>query len=482
MATSEYDIVIVGAGISGIDVAYRVQDSLPGATYTLIEERNDLGGTWDFFKYPGLRSDSDMHTFGFTFRPWQGRNSIGTGAQIKKYLKETAEEFGIDKNIQYGHKLLSSDWSTETQRWRLEVQAGGKTKSIYCRFFVLGTGYYDYQAPLPAKITGIENFKGTIIHPQFWPEDVDYADKRIVIIGSGATAITLLPTLAQKCKKVTMVQRSPSYIMPLPQVEPFYNRFLPRSWAFAIARFYFLTIPLAFFYFCRAYPNAAKWVMKRRMGRHVPKNIPMDPHFLPTYGPWEQRLCASPDGDFYQCFQDGVADIKTGHIKGMHGNTIELTNGETADADILVTATGLNMRFAGGAAIRVDGKPVNFNEKFLWQGMMLQDVPNAAFVIGYTNSSWTLGADATALSFVRLYKHMVNTKATSCTPTVEADEVLEQRPVLNLNSTYIRAAESKLPMAADKGPWVARSNYFNDGWTARFGNLTTGLRFTRLSS
>lgn len=482
---TELDVVAIGAGVSGINVGYYLKHQLKDVSFTIFEARHDLGGTWDFFKYPGLRSDSDMHTFGFPFKPWNEPNSIGTGPQIKKYLKETAEEFGIEEHIKYHHRVLELDWSSASQRWRLAVEHEGKVTQYYAKFVVTCTGYYDYINPLPATITGIENFKGTVVHPQFWPEDLDYSNKRIAIIGSGATAITLLPSIAKTAKKVTMIQRSPAYILPLPQVDPFqtwWGKILP-TWATSrIVRYWFLTFPLLFFYMCRAFPNFFRWVMKRRMGRQVPKNIPMNPHFLPTYGPWEQRLCVSPDGDFYQCLREGVANVATGTIKGMSGNTIELNTGEKIEADILVTATGLKMQMLGGAKLKIDGQAFDIPSKLMWQGMMLQDLPNTVIMIGYTNSSWTLGGDASAQAFVRLWKRMQKEGITSLTPTLGVDEKVNHKPLLNLNSTYIRAANSVLPHAGDSGPWHARSNYFIDTYKARYGDLSTGLKVEKVSS
>lgn len=482
---NELDVAVIGAGVSGINIAYYLLHELKGVSFNIFEARGDVGGTWDFFKYPGLRSDSDMHTFGFPFKPWSQPNSIGTGPQIKKYLRDTSDEFGITEKIKFHHRMIEADWSNDLQRWRLSIEADGKTTQWYARFLILGTGYYDYLNPLPASITDLDKFKGTIVHPQFWPEDLKFEGKRVAIIGSGATAITLLPSLAKTAQKVTMIQRSPSYIMPLPQNDPFktwWGRILPAAAVHKIVRWWFLTFPLIFFYWCRAFPNAARFVMKHRMGRNVPKNIPMDPHFLPTYAPWEQRLCVSPDGDFYQCMHDGVAEVATGTIKSMKGNTIELSTGKKVEADILVTATGLKMQLAGGAALKVDGKDLDVPTKYLWQGMMLQDAPNAVFIIGYTNSSWTLGGDATAQAFVRIFKRMQDTNASSVTPTMGENEKLEERPLLNLNSTYIRAANATLPRAGNAGPWQARSNYFLDTWKAKYGDLSTGLQFNRVAT
>lgn len=485
MATEKsdvYDVIIVGAGISGINAAYRVQSELPGSKYALLEARGGMGGTWDFFKYPGLRSDSDLHTFGFPWRPWTEQKAIAEGPLIKKYVIETAESEGIDKHILYHHKLVSSNWSSSEQNWQLTVDVDGKKQIFRSKFIILGTGYYDYDEALPATIPGIQNFKGTIVHPQFWPEDLDYEHKKIVVIGSGATAVTLLPNLAQKADHVTMLQRSPGYLISQPAINPisaFVKKWFPTSISYPFVRAQFLIVPYMFFLFCRAYPTIAKAILRKRTSDQLPKNVPHDPHFKPTYNPWEQRLCLCPDGDFFAALRSGKTDIATGHIEDMTDNTIVLKSGQELTADILVTATGLKISMAGGSSVSVDGEPVVIGSKFLWKGMMLQDVPNAAFVIGYTNASWTLGADATALSVTRLIKNMRSQGASVATPRLENSAAMKAQPTLNLNSTYVMKAADKMPKAGTEGPWKPRTNYFRDSWNAKYGNLSDGLEFLR---
>ncbi|EHL01746.1 putative FAD-containing monooxygenase EthA [Glarea lozoyensis 74030] len=441
--TEEFDVVIVGAGLSGINAAYRVQTQLPGYTYTIIEARNAIGGTWDLFRYPGIRSDSDLHTFGFPWRPWLAAKAIADGDSIRNYIRESAEEFGIDKKIQYNTKLVAADWGSDEQKWFLSTESKNKGSSgkLKARFVVFSTGYYDYDEPLKANIPNLEAFKGQTIHPQFWPEDLDYTGKKMVIIGSGATAITIFPVAAKKAAS-----------------------------------------------------------------QNLPKNIPLDPHFKPRYNPWEQRLCVCPDGDFYTALKNGNTDIVTGNIKSVTETGLIMDSGKEIDADIIITATGLKIMLAGGTKISIDGKHVNPNEKFLWKNTMIQDVPNAAVIIGYTNASWTLGSDTAALLICRILKRMESMNLTSATPSlgrtsspssngyitgseeklkvngnIEARDPqwdgMKEMKLLDLNSTYVEKAKGILPKTGDRGPWQPRSSYFADAWGSVFGNITRGVRY-----
>lgn len=477
---TDFDVIIIGAGISGINAGYRVQTELPNYKYTILEARGAIGGTWDLFRYPGIRSDSDLYTFGFPWRPWSDKKVIADGTSIRNYIQESAAQYNIDRKIQFHHKLLAANWSTDEQRWALSVDADGEKTTYYARFIIMSTGYYDYDEPLNASIPGIESFKGKVIHPQFWPEDYDYSNKKMVIIGSGATAVTLLPVVAEKAAKVTMLQRSPSYVLPLPSEDStgkIVGHFLPNWLAFKIVRWKFLLLPFIFYKFCRAFPNAARKVIRLRTKESLPKNIPHDPNFNPKYNPWEQRLCICPDGDFFKALHKGNTDIVTDTIKTVTEHGIATDGGKKLDADIIVTATGLKMQLAGGSRISIDGKPFNFVEKFMWKGIMLQDLPNAAFVIGYTNASWTLGADSTAIHVCRMLKYIDSHGLTSATPRVAKGEKLGVNPVLDLSSTYVQKAKGLLPKAGDSGPWKPRSGYLTDNWVASYGNLTTGMQF-----
>ena len=477
------DVIIVGAGISGINAAYRIQTQLPSTTYTILEARGGIGGTWDFFRYPGFRSDSDLYTFGFPWRPWSQEKYIADGDSIRKYIRESAAIYGIDHKVQFHQKLVSANWSTDQQMWTLLVDAGGEKRILHARFVILSTGYYDYDEPLSTTITGIENFKGTVLHPQFWPEDFDYADKKIIVIGSGSTAVTLIPSLAEKASHVTMLQRSPSYVLARPSVDTFgsiVSKLLPSWIAHRITRYKFLLQSFLFVNFCGRFPTAARKLIKKATVKELPKDVPHNPHFEPRYNPWEQRLCLCPDGDFFQAMRSGKASVVTDKITSVVENGIQLASGQVLDADIIVTATGLKLKTAGGAQLSVDNVPVNVGEKFLWKGVMLQDTPNMATVIGYTNASWTLGADATALLVCRLLKYLKDKEFTSAIPRLGDSKRLHSVPALNLSSTYIVKGMDQLPRAADKAPWAPRKTYFADLWEAKFGSITDGLQLRRV--
>ncbi|CAI7669111.1 unnamed protein product [Penicillium viridicatum] len=468
--TKHFDIIIVGAGISGINAAYRVQDQLPGFSYTILEARTDLGGTWDLFKYPGIRSDSDLFTFGFQFNPWSRDNPIAEGSAIKGYVRDTATKYGIDKHILYNHRLSSADWSSNENVWSLAVDHNDSQHIYTARYVIFGTGYYNYKDPLKADIPSLDTFQGQIVHPQFWPEDLNYKDKKVVIIGSGATAITLLPNLADHAARVTMLQRSPTYILSVP------NRSSSR-----MQRIIWLYTTRIFFLFCQRFPNFARWLLKLNVRKQLPNHIPYDPHFKPRYNPWEQRLCVCPDGDLFRSLRQGKADVKTDTIREVTKNGITLNSGEQLEADIIITATGLRLQIAGGSALSVDGKKIDVGDKYLWNGIMLQDLPNAAFVIGYTNASWSLGSDATAQFVCRLLKELESRKLIAAVPRLKEKDAatLQDRPLLNLKSTYVSIAERVLPKAADRGPWQPRDHYLKDLKFARSGDMDTGLEFVQ---
>lgn len=438
------------------------------------------------FRYPGIRSDSDLHTFGFPFRPWTEPRAIADGPSIKKYMQETASIYGIDKHIKYHHKLITANWSSDAQSWSLTVETAGETRYFHSKFLLLATGYYNYDEALPAKIPGIENFQGTTIHPQFWPEDLDYAGKNVVIIGSGATAVTLLPNLAKEAAHVTMLQRSPSYILSLPQqdsISYWARRLLPKTWAYKLIRTRFLVLPFLFFKFCRSFPNAARTLLQKGAAKQLPIDYSIKPNFDPKYDPWEQRLCISPNGDFYKAIADGNAEVVTAHIKQVTEKSIHLEETDRViTPDIIITATGLKLQIAGGAKISVDNEQIKIPEKHLWKGCMLQDVPNAAVVIGYTNASWTLGSDATAQFITRLLNYNKKHGFTSAVPRLEDPDSVKEVQVLNLNSTYVVRAKGDLPKAGDKAPWLPRSTYFTDLFEAKFGSITSGMQFSRVST
>ncbi|KAL9128356.1 MAG: hypothetical protein Q9175_007544 [Cornicularia normoerica] len=480
-----FDIIVVGAGISGINAAYRIQTKLPSISYTILEARGGIGGTWDLFRYPGFRSDSDLYTFGFAWRPWAEQKAMADGDSIRKYIRESATLYGIDQKVKFHHKLVSANWSFDQQAWDLLVDEEGRKTHFRARFVILSTGYYDYDEALSSHIPGIKKFTGTVIHPQFWPEDLDYKDQKIVVVGSGSTAVTLIPSLAETASHVSMLQRSPSYILARPAIDSFgwwAQKLLPYWIAHRITRIRFLVLSFLFTKFCAYYPLAARNLIKKLTLKELPGNIPHDPDFSPRYNPWEQRLCLCPDGDFFKAMRLGKASVVTDTITTVTETGIQLASGQTLDADIIVTATGLKLKSAGGAHISVDKNPVTIGEKYLWKGVMLQDVPNMATVIGYTNASWTPGADATALLVTRLLKSMKAKGATSAVPRLEHMKDMKPVPMLNLSSTYVVRGAKELPRTGNKAPWMPRSTYFSDLWDAKFGNITDGLRFEKGST
>lgn len=484
---TDFDVVIVGAGISGINAAYRIQIQLPvGTTYTILEARDNIGGTWDLFKYPGIRSDSDLYTFGFPWKPWMSERCIAEGPAIVNYMKEAAASEHIDEHIQFRHRVQTASWSSELQKWRLEISAGEAEtpKTLYANFLIMGTGYYDYEEPLSATIPGLDSFQGEVVHPQFWPADLDYTNRRIVVIGSGATAITLLPSLADRAAHVTMLQRSPSYIVKQELVNGLDNSirsFLPEAAAYRIIRWRHLFMTYLFFFFCRAFPQKARSLLRGGTEKELPPTIGYDPHFNPKYNPWDQRLCCCPDGDFYAALRSGKASVATDTIASVTSTGITLASGTTLECDLIITATGLKLRLGGGVRFVVDGRAVALEDKLLWRGALLQDVPNAAFVLGYANAAWTLGADAAAQLVARLLRRMRADGATSCVPRLHGGGV-RPVPFWRLSSGYVGRARERLPKAGDRGPWAVRWSYFSDLWNAKVGNITKGLEFRRASS
>jgi cation diffusion facilitator CzcD-associated flavoprotein CzcO len=484
--TSQFDVVVVGAGISGVNAGYRIQERLPHASYTILESRSELGGTWSFFKYPGIRSDSDLHTFGFPFNPWKAPNPIATGENIIKYIHETASRFGIEEHIQYKHKVVSADWSSESQCWRLEVNNDGNEKIMYAKFLIMATGYYDYDKPLEVEIPGLNNFKGKVVHPQFWPEDLDYKGKKMVIIGSGATAITITPAVVEGgVGNVTMLQRSPSYILSLPQKKPgqksWYDYF--PSWITSrLVRLQFYLVSWLLYIFCQKFPDRAARLIQKGARRQLPKDIPIDPHFKPSYNPWDQRLCLCPDGDFFKCFRSGRARIVTDTIKTVVEDGIVVNSGEKLDADIIVTATGLKLLMLGDVAISVDKVPVKISDQYLWRACMLSGVPNMGVLIGYVNASWTLGSDSSVRLLTRLINYMRSNNYTSTTPQISEEEAKDPQLAFGLNSTYIRRGAKVMPHAGKSAPWAPRGTYLQDDWNAKFASLRKGLQFSSVST
>lgn len=484
LEADQVDVLIIGAGISGINTAYHVQTQLPDSTYAIIEARGNIGGTWDFFKFPGIRSDSDLHTFGFAWNPWTENTLIADGASILAYMEETVRKHGIDRHILFNHGVISANWSSDAQMWKVSVEGSDGQRQLNAKFIVFGTGYYDYANPLETTIPGLENFQGQVIHPQSWPQDLDYTDKRIVVIGSGATAITLLPVLSETASRVTMLQRSPSYVLSVPQPasSAWMRSLFPQRFVLGLARLQFLFIPYLFSVLCHYLPGVARSFLRGQTIRQLPDNIPHDPHFKPAYNPWEQRLCMCPEGDFFKALRSGKADVATGKIDTVTEHGITLESGQLLDADIIVTATGLKLKIIGGVKISVDGTRISLPDKFLWRYCMLQDVPNCFTVTGYTNTSWTLGAETAANVITRVMKYTKSHQMTSAIPRLEHPETMKVESTFPLSSTYIQRGLHQLPKVGAKGPWKGRSNYFVDYWNARFGDINTGMEYSRVSS
>ncbi|EMD68426.1 hypothetical protein GGP41_003357 [Bipolaris sorokiniana] len=489
MIDSYFDVLIIGGGISGINAAYRIQESLPDVKFTILEARHELGGTWSQFKYPGVRSDSDLYTLGFQFNPWRNKEPIARGENIMGYLKETVQKFDIDKKIRYKHKVLAADWRTDEQRWRVEVEVGNdvgrepRRVTYWTSWLIMGTGYYNYDEPQKADIPGIDNFQGQRIHPQFWPENLDYKDKKIVIIGSGATTITLLPALVDGgAASVTQLQRSPSYIMSIGQKrKSWVEKYAPEWFTLRYNRFMFTLVPILIYKFCIWFPSTARNLIIKQAASQLPPDFPIDPHFKPSYGPWQQRMCLCPDGDYFKAFRSGKAHIVTDTIKTVTTAGIELNSGTKLDADIIITATGLNLNFLGGMQTTVEGEHVDLGAQYMWRASMFTSLPNFGNIIGYWNASWTLGSDAASRLYVRLIKYQRDNGYTSVVPVITDVEKEKSVSASPLNSTYIQTNARKMPQCANTGPWKPRDNYYVDNWDARMGSLTEGLKWNKVA-
>ncbi|HEY0312421.1 MAG TPA: NAD(P)/FAD-dependent oxidoreductase [Allosphingosinicella sp.] len=462
--TEHFDVLIVGAGISGVDGAYRLQSRLPGKSYAILEAREAIGGTWDLFRYPGIRSDSDMYTLGFPFRPWTGDLSIAGGEAIRDYVEDTARAFGIDRRIRFRHRVAAARWETAAARWTLEVETLAGTRHFTCRFLYLCAGYYDYAGGYRPHWPGEEDFGGTIVHPQHWPEDLDFAGKRVVVIGSGATAVTLVPAMAEQAAHVTMLQRSPSYVVSLPARDPiagWLGRFLPQRAAAAAVRWKNVALARYLYGVARRRPQAARRSILKRIRKTLPADYDVERHFGPRYNPWDQRLCLVPDNDLFEAIKAGNVSVVTDEIARFTSTGLKLKSGEELPADIVVTATGLVVRLMGGVSLTMDGVPASPAGRLVYKGMMLEDVPNLAFAFGYTNASWTLKCDLTARYVCRLLEHMDARGKRIATPRLR-DASVAREPLLDFSSGYIARASDALPVRGSKGPWRVPQNYLRD--------------------
>ena len=470
-----FDVLIIGAGLSGIGAAAHLKTECAGKSFAILEGRAAMGGTWDLFRYPGIRSDSDMFTLGYRFRPWTDPKAIADGPAILEYIRETAREFEVDKEIRYSHRVVKAAWSTDDALWTVEAKVGDEPVYFTCNFLYFCTGYYDYENGYTPDFPGMDKFQGKIVHPQKWTEDIDYTGKKVIVIGSGATAVTLVPALATKAAHVTMLQRSPTYVVSRPAEDKIANLLrsvLPPNVAYALSRWKNVLLGMFFYGVSRKRPSA----MKRLIAKGVKKQIGAElaeKHFNPTYNPWDQRLCLVPDADLFRAISEKKASVITDTIETFTPDGIKLKSGEHLDADIIVTATGLVMKILAGMTLEVDGETVDLAKTMTYKGMMYSDIPNAASALGYTNASWTLKCDLTAQYVCRMLNYMDENGYAICTPRLN-DPTVEKIPVVDFNSGYIQRAIRTLPSQGSKHPWKLHQNYVKDLRMLRHGNLEDG--------
>ncbi|MDP9107326.1 MAG: NAD(P)/FAD-dependent oxidoreductase [Candidatus Eremiobacteraeota bacterium] len=479
------DVVIVGAGISGIDAAYRLRERNPASRYVILEARAALGGTWDLFRFPGIRSDSDIATLSFPFRPYRGEKSIVDGATIRRYVDETARHYGIDRHIRYGHTVVATEWSSATARWTVSCDVAGERVTFTCDFLLACAGYYDYAQGYAPEWPGLPAFAGRLVYPQFWPDDLDVKDKRVVVIGSGATAVTIVPALSHDAAHVTMLQRSPSFIASLPSRDELANKLrnrLPRRLAEALVRWKNIAYSSFVYRLARRRPRRFRELLRRGVLQALgpaydESRHDVDVHFNPSYEPWDQRLCVAPDGDLFKALRNGHASVVTGRIAEFTPGGIRLESGEELPADVVVSATGLAMRFFGGVELSVDGKPVDIANRLVYKGTMLEGVPNFAFSFGYTHSSWTLKVDLNARYVAKLLRHMERRGFASATPLPHGTG-LAREPLVGLTSGYVQRAAAKMPQRGALRPWRTHDNYIGDLFALLTNRMDDGtLRF-----
>lgn len=478
------DVLIVGAGLSGIGSAHHLQEAFPHRSYAIFEAREELGGTWDLFRYPGIRSDSDMHTLGYRFKPWTRPKTITDGPSILEYVRETAREGGIDRRIRFNHRVVRAEWSSEDARWSVEAERTdtGETVRVTCGYLWMCPGYYRYDEGFTPEFEGRDRFEGEIVHPQHWPEDLEYEGKRVVVIGSGATAVTLVPAMAEKAAHVTMLQRSPTYIASLPAEDPLaglLRKALPDRAVYPIVRWKNVVLQTFFYQLSRRRPQAVKGFIRKGVKAALPPGYDVDKHFTPRYNPWDQRMCLVPNGDLFKAIRNGDASVVTDTIETFTEKGIKLDSGEELEADVIVTATGLNLLFIGGMELIVDGEPVDVATKMTYKGMMLSGVPNCTFTVGYTNASWTLKADLTSEYVCRLLAHMDAHGYVKSVPEI-TDPTVEEAPLLDFTSGYVLRSLDKFPKQGSKEPWKLRQNYVLDLRTIRRGQIDDGaMQFSR---
>jgi cation diffusion facilitator CzcD-associated flavoprotein CzcO len=476
--TGHVDVLIVGAGLSGIGAGHQLQERFPGKTYLIIEDRQDLGGTWSLFRYPGVRSDSDMHTLGYRFRPWTDGKAIADGPSILSYLRATAEESGVIDHIRFGRRAVRAEWSSEDARWTVQVRHvdSGATTQLTCSFLFMCAGYFRYDEGYLPDFAGVEQFQGRIVHPQQWPDDLDYAGKRVVVVGSGATAITLVPAMAKDAASVTMLQRSPSYVVSLPGTDRLakrLQRLLPAHVAYRLVRWKNIARMAAVYGVSRRAPDLMRGVIRRAQERQLPEAFDIDTHFTPRYDPWDQRLCIAENGDLFRSLRNGSASIVTGEIETFTERGLRLVGGTEIDADVIVTATGLNLLVLGGLDLAVDGRDVDIPSTTAYKALMLSDVPNLAFALGYTNASWTLKIDLTYSFVWRLLEYMDDHRLAWCVPRLR-DPSIRPQPFMDFQAGYVLRSINDFPRSGSKAPWRLRMSYLADLLTLSRGSIDDG--------
>jgi len=469
------DIIIIGAGLSGIGAAYHLQKNCPDKSLVILEGRDAIGGTWDLFRYPGIRSDSDMYTYGYNFKPWTDRDSLASAEKILAYLDDTIEENQLRQKIRLNHKVSKLAWSSKTASWTLEVQVGGSSKILESNFVLCCSGYFDYQQGYQPEFKNKPLFNGTFIHPQHWPEDLDYANKNIVVIGSGATAVTLVPKLAEKANHVTMLQRSPTYIAAMPMQDGLLKwlyKFLPKNWVSRFARKRNILMSTFFYNYMVKFPERAKKMIRKKLDKVLSADIDRK-HFTPDYNPWDQRLCLIPDGDLFHGLNSGKISIKTDRIDEFNSSGIKLNSGEQLDADIIVSATGLKIKVLADIELLVDNQPVPYGDRMFYRGVLLEGVPNLGFVFGYTNASWTLKVELVSQYVSRVINHMTLTQQSVCVP--EDKTKVKRELFLNLTSGYIQRAQQQIPKQGADQPWRLDQNYRKDKIRLQEADIEDGI-------
>ena len=477
MSSTDFDVLIVGAGLSGIGAAVHLQQNCPNETYAILEGRDAIGGTWDLFRYPGIRSDSDMYTLGYRFKPWKSAKAIADGPSIRSYIRETATEHGINQHIRFGHKVTNAAWDSETARWTVTTNKA----TLTCRFLYMCSGYYNYGQGHRPTWEGEAEFKGQIIHPQFWPESLDYKGKRVVVIGSGATAVTLVPAMADTAAQVTMLQRSPTWMVSRPGSDAIANALkaiLPAQMAYGIVRWKNVTLGQYFYKQTRNNPGKVRELLLKRLAKLLPADYDLETHFTPGYNPWDQRLCLVPDADLFNAITAGKAEIVTDQIAKFEAGGIRLHNGKLLEADIIVTATGLKLEALGGMTLTVDGETRRTADALAYKGMMFSGIPNLAQSFGYINASWTLRSDLIADYVCRLLNHMRKTGVDIATPTPAAD-VVPERLAMDLQSGYVQRGADALPRSGNRAPWMVTANYKYDCKELMEGPVTDEMAFAK---